>query len=76
MNNTTKRAYVLYVFILAFLVGLGVLIYSFYVHGGEWTANLVNRHIYTNGQIASAGTVYDANGTPLVYSKDGKRIYN
>lgn len=76
MNNTTKRAYVLYVFIIAFLVGLGFLMYSFFVNGGEWTSNLVNKHIYTNGQIASAGTVYDVNGTPLVYSENGKRIYN
>lgn len=76
MNNTTKRAYVLYLFIVAFLVGIGVLIASFYLHGGEWSSNLVNQHIYSNGQLASAGTVYDKNGVALVYSKDGYRIYN
>lgn len=76
MNNTTKRAYVLYIFIIAFLAGLTVMIYAFYVHGGEWTSKLVNQHIYTNGQIASAGTVYDCNGTALVYSENGYRIYN
>ena len=76
MNNTTKRAYVLYFFIVAFLVGLGVMFYSFFAHGGEWTSKLVNQHIYKNGQIASAGTVYDRNGTALVYSEDGYRIYN
>lgn len=76
MNNTTKRAYVLYIFIIAFLVGLGVMMYSFFIHGGEWTSKLVNQHIYSNGQIANAGTVYDRNGTALVYSEDGYRIYN
>ena len=76
MNNTTKRAYVLYLFIIAFLAGLGIMIYSFVIHGGEWTSKLVNQHIYTNGQIASAGTVYDVNGNALVYSEDGYRIYN
>lgn len=76
MNNTTKRAYVLYVFIVAFLVGLGFMLASFYMHGNEWTAKKVNRHIYTNGQLTNAGAIYDRNGTALVYSKDGKRIYN
>lgn len=76
MNNTTKRAYVLYAFLLAFFVGLGAMLYAFYAHGGEWTSNVVNRHIYKNGQIASAGAVYDRNKEALVYSRDGKRIYN
>lgn len=76
MNNTTKRAYVLYVFIVAFLVGLGFMLASFFMNGSEWTAKKVNRHIYTNGQITNAGTIYDAKGIALVYSKDGKRIYN
>ncbi len=76
MNNTTKRAYVLYVFIAAFLVGLGVMAASFYLHGSEWASKQVNRHIYSNGQLTNAGTVYDVNGTALVYSKNGKRIFN
>lgn len=76
MNNTTKRAYVLYVFILAFLVGMGILVYSFYVHGGEWTSNLVNKHIYSNGQIANAGAIYDRDGVALAYSENGVRKYH
>ncbi len=76
MNNTTKRAYVLYIFILAFMVGLGFMFYSFYVHGDEWTSKLVNRHIYSNGQIANAGTIYDRNGVALAYSEDGDRKYH
>ncbi len=76
MNNTTKRAYVLYIVILAFLVGLCIMFYSFYVNGEEWTSNLVNKHIYSNGQIANAGAVYDRNGTALAYSEDGVRKYN
>ena len=76
MNNTTKRAYVLYIVILAFMVGLGFMMYGFFVHGSDWTSKMVNRHIYTNGQIASAGAVCDKNGTKLVWSEDGVRVYN
>ncbi len=76
MNNTTKRAYVLYIVIIAFMVGLGVMVYSFFVNGGEWTSKLVNKHIYSNGQIANAGAVYDRDGVALAYSEDGVRKYN
>ena len=76
MNNTTKRAYVLYVFILAFIVGLGFMVFSFYTNGSEWAAKTVNRHIYSNGQIANAGSIFDRNGVTLAYSEDGKRKYN
>lgn len=76
MNNTTKRAYALLILIVAFIVGLGVMAASFYTHGDEWSSKLVNRHIYSNGQLANAGTIYDVNNTALVYSKNGYRIYN
>lgn len=76
MNNTTNRSRVLYVVIVAFLVGLTVMMVTFYVNGAKWTANQANQHIYTNGQLTSAGTIYDVNGTALVSTKDGKRVYN
>lgn len=76
MNNTTKRAYVLYVFIAAFLAGLGFMVASFFLHGNEWASKQANLHVYSDGQLTNAGTVYDINGTALVYSRDGKRIFN
>ena len=76
MRNTTRRAFVLYFVIVAFFCGLGFMMYNFFVHGSEWTSNLVNQHIYKNGEISSAGTIFDRNGTKLVYSEDGVRIYN
>lgn len=76
MRNTTRRAFVLYFVILAFFCGLGYMMFGFYTNGAEWTSNLVNQHIYNNGEISSAGTVYDCNGKKLVYSENGVRIYN
>lgn len=76
MNNTTKRAYFLYFFIVAFFVGLGFMIFSFYTDGGDWISKQANRHIYSNGKITNAGTVYDVNGVPLVSSENGSRVYN
>lgn len=76
MRNTTRRAFVLYFVIVAFFCGLVYMMFNFFVHGSEWTSNLVNQHIYHNGEIVSAGTIYDKNGVALAYSKDGVRIYN
>ena len=76
MNNTTRRAYVLYIVIIAFLAGLIYMFAQFYINGDKWASNVVNRHIYVSGTLASAGAVYDRDGTALVYSDDGVRIYN
>ncbi len=76
MNNTTRRAYVLYIVIIAFLVGLVYMFAEFYINGERWASNQVNRHIYVNGSLASAGAIYDCNGTVLVSSENGSRVYN
>lgn len=76
MKNITKRAYVIYALICAFFVGLGILMYSFIAHGGEWASNRINRHVFTNRQLTTAGTIYDRNGAVLVESKNGERVFN
>lgn len=76
MKNITKRAYVIYALICAFFVGLGVLMYSFIAHGGEWASNRINRHVFTNRQLTNAGTIYDRDGKVLVQSRDGERVYS
>ena len=76
MKNTTRRAYVIYALILAFLFGLGFLLYSFFTHGADWAASRLNTHIFTNRVLTSAGAVKDRNGTVLVETRDGKRVWN
>lgn len=76
MRNTVRRAYVVYLLVVAFFVGLGFMTYSYVYHGKTWVTNRVNSHLYTNRQLTTAGTVYDRNGEMLVSTKDSKRIYN
>lgn len=76
MHNTVKRARILYALIALFFAGLGILMYSFAVHGDEWASNRVNNHVYKYRQLANAGTIYDTNGEVLAETRDGERVYN
>lgn len=76
MKNIAKRAGVLYALAVVFTAGLVIMTAQFVVNGGTWSSNRVNRHIYTRGQIASAGTISDRNGEILAESVDGQRVYN
>lgn len=76
MKNITKRAYVIYALICAFFIGLGILMYSFIAHGGEWASNRINRHVFTNRQLTNAGTIYDRNMKVLAQTKNGERIFS
>lgn len=76
MRNTTKRTYVILFLIGAFFIGLGIMLYTFISDGDTWVANRANGHLYSNGELTVAGTIYDRNGTALVSTENGKRIYN
>ena len=39
MNNTTRRAYVLYAVLIAFFVGFIILAYMFISNGSDWATN-------------------------------------
>lgn len=76
MKNTTKRSYVIFFLIIAFFAGLCYMMYSFYTNGGTWAANRINRHVFTNRQLTTAGTIYDRNSNVLVETKDGERVFS
>lgn len=76
MHNTVKRAFLLLIVVGAFVAGAVILALSFFFNGSEWATHRANAHIYTGGQIASAGTIYDADGMILAQTKSSKRIFN
>lgn len=76
MNNTTKRAYVLYAVLIAFFVGFAILIYTFIMNGSDWATNKANKHLYSEGSISAAGAIYDCDGDILAQTIDGSRKYN
>ncbi len=76
MNHTTRRALALYVLIAAFFAGVVILTVTLYVNGGTWASNRVNRHLYSGGQLVSAGSIYARDGEVLAKSNGAKREYN
>ncbi len=76
MSNTTKRAYVLYAVLAAFFIGFSILLYMFIANGSDWATKKANRHLYSNGSISAAGSVYDIDDEILATTIDGKRRYN
>lgn len=76
MNKAVKRGYVLYLLIIAFLVGVVLLIYGFVINGQTWSSNRANKHIYSGGELAAAGAIYDRNDKVLAQTVEGERIFN
>lgn len=76
MKNITKRAYVIYALIAAFFIGLFIMAFSFFSNGSVWAANRINRHVFTNRQLVTAGTIFDRRGNALVSTADGKRSFS
>ena len=66
---------VVYALIGAFMIGLGIFVAGLVMNGAEWASNRANRHIYSNGTIVNAGTIYDINGVELAKSSDNERIF-
>ncbi len=76
MHNTVKRAFLLLFVVGFFAVGVVVLGVSFVKNSNEWATHRANAHLYSGGEIASAGTIYDADGEILAQTKSSKRVYN
>lgn len=76
MKNTTKRVYVVLLLVIAFFGGLGFMFYTFFSEGTTWVADRGNEHIYSEGSLTVAGTIYDRNGVPLISTVDGERVYS
>lgn len=76
MKTTTKRTYIILLLLAMFLIGLGIMLFSFISNGDTWVSSRANAHIYSNGELTVAGTIYDRDGKALVSTVNGKRVYS
>ena len=70
MNKVKHRAMSALIVAALLFVGLGVYIFRFIMHGGEWATFAANNNLYTSGMLAT-GTLTDRNGVILA-SADGE----
>ncbi len=76
MKSISRRALSLYVIILLFLAGCGLLFYNLVTNSSDWAMNRVNKHLYSSGNLATAGDITDINGNILATTENGQRVYN
>ena len=76
MKNTTRRVYIVLLLVVVFFAGLGFMLYTFITDGTTWVADRGNEHIYSEGSLTVAGTIFDRKGVELISTVDGERIYN
>lgn len=76
MKSISKRALWLFLLIIAFLAGCSLLFFNLVTNADIWAMNKANKHLYSDGVLATAGDITDSAGNVLVSSKDGKRVYN
>ncbi len=76
MKTTSKRAAVIYALVIFFVLGLAFYCGSLVKNANAWAMQPINEHLFVGGELKNAGTIYDANGTPLVETRDGERVYN
>lgn len=76
MKMITKRGIFLWIMSLAFVVGLVFMTVSLVQNGDTWVMKRFNHHVYSNGELIGAGTIYDKDGDVLAKTKDGDRVYS
>lgn len=76
MKTISRRAWILYALVFAFLSGICILFYTFFTNADSWAMKKANRHLYTNSTLTAAGAVTDDTGAVLADSVNGVRVYN
>lgn len=75
MKMITKRGIFLWIMCGLFVAGIVFLTFSLTTNADEWVMKRYNYHVYTNGELVGAGTIYDTDGDILAQTVDGKRVY-
>lgn len=76
MKMITKRGIFLWILSALFVAGLVFLTVSLVSNGDEWVMKRFNHHVYSDGELIGAGTIYDTDGDVLAQTVDGERKYS
>lgn len=75
MRMITRRGIFLWILSILFIVGTVFLIVTVVQNSDDWVMKRYNRHMYSNGELIGAGTIYDTDGVALAQTVDGERVY-
>ena len=75
MKMITKRGIFLWILSGLFIVGLVFMTVSLVANCDDWVMKRFNSHVYSDGELIGAGTIYDRDGEILVKTEDGDRVY-
>lgn len=75
MKMITKRGIFLWILSILFVAGIVFMTYSLVTNADSWVMKRFNSHVYSNGELVGAGTIYDTNGKILAETVDGERVY-
>jgi len=76
MKLLTRRAFGLLILTLLLVTGLLVFTVKYTINADSWAQHATNKHLYTDGQLKTAGKLYDRNGEILLQTVDGVQKYN
>jgi peptidoglycan glycosyltransferase len=72
----SKRAVLVFILSLLLVLGAFAFVINYLANGSSWVQYPYNKHLYTDGEMTRAGTIYDRNGEILAQTVDGKRVFN
>lgn len=73
MKRILQRSWMVFIIAIAFLGGLGFLVFKTVTNSSDWAAQSYNGHI---SGFVNAGSILDRNGDVLAQTVDGERVYN
>lgn len=76
MKKILRRSTLIFAVTIAFIGGMGYLVFQLVTNADDWVDQPYNAHISGSGGLAQAGAVYDRNDEILAQTVDGQRVYN
>lgn len=80
MKRSLQRSWIVFIFVAAFLIGLGFLVVETVMNANDWVDKGVeynlNWHVTGESALLNAGVISDRNGEVLAQTVDNKRVYN
>ena len=71
MNRVRKRAWIMLVFLLVLVFGMGFFLYEYAAYSSQWVIHKGSPHVYENSSVGT-GLIYDRDGTLLLDTTDGR----